>query len=212
VAGGAVVLADQGAGRVGHGCEAGVAGATMAHMSTQRASGIGGLARRALAGAVAGAIGTAAMDLVLYRRYRRGGGKDSLWRWEFAGGVTGWDEASAPGQLGQKVERAVLDEDPPDSWARTTTNVVHWATGIGWAAQYGVLTTRAARHPWLRALALGPVVWLSGYVILPLVGIYKPIWDYDAKTLADDLGPHLVFGLTTSAAFAVLTDNTTPAR
>ena len=28
--------------------------------------------------AVAGAVGTAAMDLLLYRRYRRGGGKDSL--------------------------------------------------------------------------------------------------------------------------------------
>jgi hypothetical protein len=48
-------------------------------------------------------------------------------------------------------------------------------------------------------------VWLSGYVILPLAGVYKPIWEYDAKTLADDLGPHIVFGTTTSAVFAVLT-------
>src|SRR3954470_10798497 len=90
------------------------------------------LGQRLIVGAVAGAVGTAAMDLLLYRRYREGGGKDSLWHWEFAGGVTSWDEASAPGQLGRKAERFVTRRPPPDRWARTTTNVVHWATGIGW--------------------------------------------------------------------------------
>ena len=54
--------------------------------------------RHLVAGAVAGAVGTAAMDLVLYRRYRRGGGKDSPGRWELAGDVQGWDDAPAPGQ------------------------------------------------------------------------------------------------------------------
>lgn len=164
----------------------------------------GSVAGRALAGAVAGAIGTTAMDLLLYRRYRRDGGKDSFARWEFAGGVLGWDDASAPGRLGQKVERLVIGREPPDRWARTTTNAVHWATGIAWAAQYGVLAGITSSHPAVRALALGPAVWLSSYVILPLAGVYKPIWEYDARTLADDLSAHLVFGLTTSAAFAVL--------
>ena len=163
------------------------------------------IVRPAALGATAGAVGTAAMDLVLYRRYRRADGKDSLWRWEFAGGVLGWDDTSAPGQLGRKLERAVLRREPPDDWARTTTNVMHWATGIGWAVQYGVLASRIERHPWLSALALGPAVWLSGYAILPLAGVYQPIWKYDAKTLAKDLSAHLVFGATTSAALAALT-------
>jgi hypothetical protein len=153
---------------------------------------------------VAGAIGTAAMDLVLYRRYRREGGKDSPTQWELAGDVQGWDDASAPGQVGQKVLRLVTHEDPPDAWARATTNVVHWATGIGWGVQYGALAARTSRRPLLRAIGLGPAAWLSSYVILPLAGVYKPIWEYDAKTLADDLGPHLVYGATTSAAFTVL--------
>jgi hypothetical protein len=169
-----------------------------------RSSGIRGFGRHLVAGAVAGAVGTAAMDLVLYRRYRRGGGKDSLWRWEFAGDVMSWDDASAPGQMGQKLERLVTHQDPPDAWARTTTNVVHWATGIGWAVQYGALAARISRRPLLRAIGLGPAAWLSSYVILPLAGVYRPIWEYDAKTLADDLGPHLVYGATTSAAFAIL--------
>jgi hypothetical protein len=46
-------------------------------------------------------------------------------------------------------------------------------------------------------------VWLSGYVVLPLAHLYKPIWEYDPKTLAQDLSAHLVYGLTTAAAFDV---------
>ncbi|OLS99458.1 hypothetical protein BJF90_07985 [Pseudonocardia sp. CNS-004] len=170
-------------------------------MSKRRGTGIGS---RAIRGAVAGAVGTAAMDLVWYRRYRRGGGKDPFLRWEFGGDVLGWADASAPGQLGRKVERIVTGRRPPERWARTTTNVMHWATGIGWAVQYGVLAGRPARHRIIRALALGPVVWLSGYVILPLADVYQPIWEYDARTLANDLSAHLVFGLTTSATYAAL--------
>ena len=162
------------------------------------------LVPRVAAGALAGAVGTAAMDLVLYRRYRHDDGKDSLWRWEFAGAVMSWDDASAPGQLGRKVERFVTRRQPPDDWARATTNLVHWATGIGWGIQYGALAHSSARHQWFRALALGPAAWLGGYVILPLAKVYKPIWEYDARTLRDDLSVHLVFGAATSAAFAIL--------
>jgi hypothetical protein len=162
------------------------------------------LMRNVVAGALAGAVGTAAMDIVLYRRYRRGGGDDRFRQWEFASGVTGWAEASAPGQVGQKVERLVTRRPPPDRWARTTTNVAHWATGIGWGVQYGATAGRTARHPWARAAALGPVAWLTGYAVLPLAKVYKPIWQYDARTLADDLSAHLVYGAVTSAAFALL--------
>jgi len=175
-------------------------------MRSERGAGVAG---PVVVGAVAGAVGTAAMDLLLYTRYRRGGGKDSLWRWESAEDVMSWDEASAPGQLGQKVERLLTRREPPDRWARSTTNLMHWATGIGWATQYGLLASRRSRHPWLRALALGPVVWLSGYVILPLVKVYKPIWNYDARTLADDLSAHLVYGTATSAVVAILSRKST---
>ena len=155
-------------------------------------------------GALAGAVGTAAMDLLLYRRYRRDGGQNSAWSWESAEGVTTWDDASAPGQLGEKVERIVTGRPPPDRWARPTTNLVHWATGAAWGLQYAALTARPSNHPVIRALALGPAAWLSGYVLLPLAGVYKPIWDYDARTLGKDLSAHLLYGATTSAAFAVL--------
>ena len=161
--------------------------------------------RRLAVGALSGAVGTAAMDLLLYRRYRRDGGQDSAWRWESAEGVTTWDQASAPGRLGEKVERLVTRRPPPDRWARPTTNLVHWATGAGWGLQYAALAARPSKHPLGQALALGPAAWLTGYVLLPLAGVYKPIWDYDARTLGQDLSAHLLYGATTSAAFAVLT-------
>jgi hypothetical protein len=161
-------------------------------------------ARSLLAGALAGAAGTVAMDYTLYRRYRAGGGTQSFRQWEFARGVSSWDQASAPGKLGQKVEQAITHHPPPDQWARTTTNAVHWATGIAWGLQLGALAGRAKRR-WLLSAALGPVSWLAGYVVLPFTGVYKPIWEYDAPTLGDDLTAHLVYGAATSAAFAALT-------
>ena len=163
------------------------------------------IGRQVVVGAIAGAVGTAAMDMVWYRRYRRDGGKDRVWRWEFAGGVVTWDDASAPGQLGRKALRAVLRREPPHEWARPTTNLMHWATGVSWGVQYGLLATRTSRHPWARALALGPVAWGASYVILPLAKVYKPIWQYDAKTLADDLSAHLVYGASATATFGALT-------
>jgi hypothetical protein len=163
------------------------------------------LSRHLALGALAGAAGTAAMDLLLYRRYKRAGGHDSLWQWEFAGDVTSWDKASAPGQLGHKLLRLCMGHEPPEDWARATTNLMHWATGIGWGIQYGALVSRTSRLPLIRALALGPTAWLASYVILPLVKVYRPIWEYDARTLGDDLSAHLVFGTATSAVFAGLT-------
>ena len=162
------------------------------------------LVRDVVAGALAGAVGTAALDLLQYSRYRRGAGKEHLWHWEFAGDVMSWDDASAPGQLARKALSAVTGDDPPNEWARPATNITHWATGIGWGAAYGALASATSRAPRARALALGPVVWLSGYVVLPLAKVYKPIWDYDARTLAEDLSGHLMYGSVTSGVFRAL--------
>ena len=81
-----------------------------------------------------------------------------------------------------------------------------------WGTQYGLaaaaMTRRRTGAPWSRrlelSLAFGPVVWLSSYVILPLLEVYKPIWEYDAGTLGKDLSAHLLYGAATSGAFAAL--------
>jgi hypothetical protein len=160
--------------------------------------------RAALSGAAAGALGTAMLDLVEFRRYRRAGGSEPVVAWETARGVVKWDAASAPAQFGKWVDEEVTGHEPPDRWARTTTNVVHWATGMGWGVEFGVVNALWRRHSLALSAVLGPTAWLTGYLILPLAKVYKPIWDYDAPTLAKDLSAHIVYGSVTAACFAVL--------
>ena len=47
-------------------------------------------------GLVASAIGTLAMDLLLFARYKRGDGKSGFRRWELSADLNGWDQAPAP--------------------------------------------------------------------------------------------------------------------
>lgn len=53
-------------------------------------------------------------------------------------------------------------------------------------------------------LPFGVGVWATGYVVLPEAGLYKPIWKYDAKTLARDLSAHLAYGAGTGVTFWLL--------
>lgn len=176
----------------------------MSHKA-QGKSGIGCLRHNPLlTGALGGAVGTAAMDTVLYFRYRRGGGQQGPLEWEFSSTVKAWDDVSAPGLVGKRLLEGFLGRDVPDQWARSTQNVMHWATGMGWSAQFGAIAGSAKHRSWAWGLVLGPVVWSAGYVVLPLAKIYNPMWDYDAKTLAKDLSAHLVYGGTTGVAFSAL--------
>ncbi len=155
-------------------------------------------------GAVAGKVGILAMDLVWYRRYRKGGGGDSFPRWEFSPSTLTWDEAAPPAQVGKRVIEGLLQRELPESWAGPTNNVVHWAYGIMWGAGYGVVAGSLPTPKVRNGPVLGTLVWGSGYVVLPLAKLYKPIWEYDATTLAKDLSAHLAFGLGTAGAFRLL--------
>ena len=50
----------------------------------------------------------------------------------------------------------------------------------------------------------GAAVWAGGYVVLPLLGVYRPAWEYDLPTLRQDLVVHLFFGTSTAIAFRLL--------
>jgi hypothetical protein len=158
-----------------------------------------------LHGLVAGAIGTAAMDLVLFSRYRRGGGDSGFVDWEFSRRLTSWDEAPAPAQVGRRLVACVLRRELPDERAALTNNVMHWSYGTSWGALYGVVAGSLEDPPTVRSgVVFGSMVWAGDYVILPLAGLYEPIWTYDAKTLADDLSAHVVFGVVTAVMFHLL--------
>jgi uncharacterized membrane protein YagU involved in acid resistance len=92
----------------------------------------------------------------------------------------------------------------PDRWAFPISTVAPWSYGSAWASVYGVLAGSLRRPHALYDLPFGAAVWVSDYLVLPAAGLYKPIWDYDAKTLAKDLAGHLAYGTGTGVAFWLL--------
>lgn len=164
-----------------------------------------GAFRTAVRGAIAGAVGTAVMDLVWFTRFRRSGGKQGLAAWETSQSVHKWEDASDPGQVGRRLVEKVTGHEIGDSWARPLTNIVHWTTGLAWGVQFGLLSRRSEHHRWVLSALLGPTAWLVSYVILPLIKVYKPIWKYDARTLVKDFSAHLAYGSVTATTSAALT-------
>jgi uncharacterized protein DUF1440 len=144
------------------------------------------------------------MDTFLFARYRRNGGDTSAKDWESSAGVTGWEQAPAPAQVGKRLVEGLFGVTLPPTRARLVNNVMHWAYGILNGAQYGIVAESLPTPRIRYGLPFGAIVWASDYVILPAAKLYKPIWDYDAKTLANDLSAHLVYGLGTATALRLL--------
>jgi hypothetical protein len=154
-------------------------------------------------GLLAGAVGTVCLDAVQYLKYRHGGGTESPLAWEFAP-VETWAQAPDPGQVARRLIEGFTQRKLPDRWAWPVSTAMHWAYGSGAAALYGVVagSLRCPRPGY--GLPFGATVWAAGYVILPEGALYKPIWEYDAKTLAWDLTGHLAYGAGTGATFWLL--------
>jgi len=169
-------------------------------MTSTTLSPIGAIAR----GLVAGAIGTAAMDALLFARFRRGGGEMPFSGWELSKGLASWDDAPAPAHVGKRFVEGLFQRQLPPTRAALVNNVMHWGYGIANGAQYGIVAGSMAQRRVRYGLPFGAAVWGSGYVVLPAMKLYEPIWRYDAKTLANDLSAHLVYGLATAAALRVL--------
>lgn len=155
-------------------------------------------------GAVAGAVGTAALDLVGYAHYRGGGGEQGPLAWESSAGLASWEAAPAPAQVGRRIVEGLFQITLEPPWARATNNVMHWAYGTTWGAAYGLVAGSLRTPSPLIAVAFGPVVWASGYIVLPLARLYKPIWRYDLDTLWKDLSGHLAYGLASATTFGLM--------
>ena len=155
-------------------------------------------------GAAAGAVGTVAMDLLWFRRYRQGGGDSGFVEWESSAGLSNWDDAPAPAQLGRRLVRVVFQRELPPERIRLVNTLVHWATGVGWGSAFGLVSgSFPTRRSW-HGLILGAGVWVQSYVVLVPAKLYQPMWEYDAETLWKDLSAHLVYGLATATTFRVL--------
>jgi hypothetical protein len=152
-------------------------------------------------GLLAGAAGTAAMDVLWFARYKRAGGESRLLDWEFSVGLVDWAKAPAPARVGQRLFEGFFQRPLDPRWAALTSNVMHWGYGLGWGALYGLVAGSVCPPALRSGLAFGAVVWTADYVVLPLAQLYKPMWEYDLPTLWKDLSAHLVYGATTALAF-----------
>jgi hypothetical protein len=155
-------------------------------------------------GLIASAVGTLAMDVLLYARHRQQGGSERFVHWELSAGVQHWDDAPAPALVGKRLVEGLFQRKIPDRRAALVNNVTHWATGLAGGAQFGLLAGSLKRVRVGYGLVFGAAVWATGYAVLPAAGLYKPIWEYDAETLASDLSAHLVYGLVTASTFKYL--------
>lgn len=158
----------------------------------------------ALGGVLAGAIGTAAMDVFLFVRYRRGGGISKFEEWELSKGLSSWDDAPAPALVGKRLVEGLFEVEVPASRVPLVNNVTHWGYGMLGGLQYGIVAGSFPNRRIRYGVPFGASFWATDYVILPAAKLYKPIWEYDRKTLAEDLSGHLVYGLATATALRLL--------
>ena len=92
----------------------------------------------------------------------------------------------------------------PDRSAWLISTIAHWAYGSTAGAAYGILAGSLPKpHPEY-GVPLGAALFAGDYIARPAAGLYKPIWEYDAKTLAWDFGAHLAYGAGTGTAFWLL--------
>jgi uncharacterized membrane protein YagU involved in acid resistance len=143
------------------------------------------------------------MDSALYARYRHEGGDVAFPAWESSEGLVSWENAPAPALVAKQFLERVLKHELPAKYARSLNNATHWGFGLAAGGGYGLLVGSRKPKVWFGP-PFGAAVWASGYVVLPILGVYQPIWKYDLETLWNDLSVHLVFGTATATAFGLL--------
>jgi hypothetical protein len=139
------------------------------------------------------------MDALAYRRYRRSGGHAAPAAWEFHVDSDGFDDAPAPAKVAKQLADYLGIELPAGS-AAAANNAVHWATGLGWGLVAGVLHAAPRVHAVEAGAIVGMAAFATSYLVLPRLGIYQPIKEYDGETLARDLSAHLLYGTTVGIA------------
>ena len=152
-------------------------------------------------GVGASAAGTLAMDALLYRRYRGGGGRPRSSVGDLDG-VGSWDGAPAPALVAKRVLETVTKHDVPSRYARTSTTSRTGVsvsppgrpTGCARVAQAQRLVRAAVRGRGLGRRIRRP----AGARRLPADR------KYGLKTVEKDLSAHLVFGAATAATYRLL--------
>ncbi len=115
-----------------------------------------------------------------------------------------WENASAPAKVAKRVIEGVFQKQVPPDKIGLLTNAMHWGYGTLWGAAYGLLQGTVHAKPLVMGPLFGSGVWASSYVELVPMGLYEPPWRYPAKTVANDVGYHLTYGVGVASAYAAI--------
>jgi uncharacterized membrane protein YagU involved in acid resistance len=144
-----------------------------------------------LKGAIAGAVATWTMDQVTTWMYERESAEAKERENQARQGGTAYGAAAEKTAALVNVE---LSEDQRSQ----AGSAIHWATGIGAGALYGVLRRRWPAVSRARGLPFGTGFFLVVDELLnPVLGLTPGPKAFPWQTHARGLGGHLAFGLTT---------------
>ena len=148
-------------------------------------NGLGGLAAKIGRGAVAGAVGTAAMTVSSTIEMK----------------LRGREGSTAPADAAMKV---LGIESFCDDGARSRfSNAVHWGYGTSWGVPRALLDV-AGLDPAAATAAHGAALWGSEQVMLPALGVAPPLWEWGAVEVAIDALHHVVYTVAASVAYEAL--------
>ncbi len=143
--------------------------------------------RSAARGLAAAAVGTAAMTSaqIAYQK------------------ATGGESSSAPGELGRRIIKGVLNRRVPRRHRPALNQVMHGLYGTSWGLPFGLGASASSQPPSaaVSGVALGLTVWGTSLIQLPALDLAPPPWQQSPSALASDLGFHLVYGAVTGIAF-----------
>lgn len=74
-------------------------------------------------------------------------------------------------KVGKRVIEGVFDKEVGPELITPLTHAMHWATGTGWGAVFGLLQADRDGSPLRRGLAFALAVWVASYVqLVPIAG------------------------------------------
>lgn len=136
----------------------------------------------AMQGGVAGVIAASCMTVVRMAAHR-----------------AGLIDRMVPQAVQEGIERRA-GARPPRGGSRVADQALHLGYGAAMGAVYGAFVDRPHRAPRIgRSLAYGMAQWAFGAgVMLPALGVARPLWRRSLTENAVDLAAHLTYGAVTA--------------
>ena len=171
-----------------------------------------GVRLKVLRGLAAGAAGTAAMTghQEIRQRFARQDARPDPGTADADGieELDPWESAPAPAQVGKRLVEGALGRRVPPEAIPALAQVMHWAYGTLWGGVYAFARGSSRSRSMLLGPLFGLGVWAASYAQLVPLGIYEPPWRYPWRSLADEIGYHITYGMTVALTYATIAGGT----